>query len=373
MVMTSSIFRSPVVALLVSASLWARPCRGDADLIIAIKEQRNNWRSAIESLEYAGDIKGRVAETPEGIQRTSRRRFAAKAGMRFKESQHLNMGMEWEDDLDWSRLWARPNELVILSVINRTSEISREFTTVESNPKLREVFHDFYLRCIAWSPEMRPPHSTDPASSFESIAIDRGDDVVIQQTEQAVGPCRCIVVRATRGTSTTTEWLDIERSYTLVKRLITDSKTGIHSLTDNSDFREAARGVWLPWQVEHLVTRKSSAGDKKGSESDTLTKAKLVLSMLEINQDNADIFVPRLPAGVIKYSFDKGDIETTPGGLEMIDDIVRVSRKEIHQTATARAPQVGWPSQWMPHAACLFIGLMWGGAKGARTRSFIAE
>lgn len=301
-----------------------------------VRARFDRWRTSIQTLSLQGEMKGRTAATPSGHFRVSRQHYAAMHGFRFAESQHLSDGFAWEEDMGWARVYIRPDEMQVFWIINRICQKSKRHADVSLNPKLLDTYNGFYLQCTGWWPE-----EDNRADEEYRYLLANPIHLLLYQTEVEILPDTelvdgrdCIVMRFEDKETTNVMWLDPDRSCTLVQRHQSNWKKQAHTVIHNSDFREVAPGTWLPWKVSRITHRGESPTGIPNDESEILAEATLRINRMAINSaDESDFrFTPQ--QGTITVDIDSGKTDFSPGGLEMLEDILQVANKLVENGNT---------------------------------------
>jgi hypothetical protein len=121
-----------------------------------------------------------------------------------------------------------------------------------------------------------------------------------------------------------TLWLAPQHGMALVRREMTDMTGQIQVVYENGDFRELEKDLWLPGNVSRVVWRRS--GDQRAvGEPRIWSQTSRTLVQLRVNDLAPALFQCKLPPGTIVVDKDSKKWHQLPGGLEMLDGVVRAA------------------------------------------------
>lgn len=322
-----------VLAVLLAAICGPKdvtPCAPPPTLEV-IRLSHRDWRRRIESIVCDGEMVGRSDSTPDGVLRRSRLVLAASRRARYSEFQHLRDGLDWEDDVDWHCVYLRPNHLTVFWPVNCNAQISAKASDPFSNDKLESTFVNIYMRCSGWWPpgsESDSPWDVPRGPFYCAPCFALGSRSASVDGELAVVRGRlCAVVTSPRPDGKDTFWLDAQRDFVLVQRCSSFADELTQLSTYNDDFEEVAPGAWLPRRVRQTVASRERIGDSYHVKSDAVFSARHI----EINVPVEQRFRFTAPAGAIVHNWDTGKVDRSPGGKSVLDNLVRIAKKEVSQ------------------------------------------
>jgi hypothetical protein len=341
-----------VLSLLLSAgSAPAGPGEGQAEPTLEqIRATFAAARARVHSLSFVADNDGRSLHTPAGVVRRFRTTAAIAPYRRYVEVVHLVPGLDWEDDPEWERSFLTPGHLTVFWVNRRAALVSTKEANPGQNPKLRPVLYEYFLEGTGWWPpeeagEGRTDWAAPPAQAVH-VVLGR-TDLRLRKGLERVGGSRCAVVATPDGLDTL--WLDVDRGCALVRRHLTNPKERLHACYTNASFREVVPGVWLPWELRRVAHRGRSPGEVPDDELLVFLRATRHIRKLRVNDVPEETFHFQPPPGTAFNNEDRnGANYATPGGIDLLDNSVRIGRKILRLRA-AQSPAheeqggVVWP------------------------------
>lgn len=294
-----------------------------------VKQRHDHWRRHITSIICGGEMEGRTASTPPGVIRRSRFAVAASRRARFAEFQHLRDGFEWRDDVEWHRVYLRPGRLTVFWPVNCNAQISAKASDPFTNDKLEDVFLNVYMRCSGWWPPADEPYEPwdepkgrfpcAPCFTFSSPSAVVGDRIIASLGRP------CAVVTFQRANGTDTFWLDAERDFVQVRRSSSLDNGCTLLEIENADFKEVLPNTWLPCRVAQTLRWRPREHEPFRLKS----RALVTVDRISVNRPVESRFAFTAPAGAIVHNRDSGHVDRVPGGVGILDNLVRIAKKEI--------------------------------------------
>jgi len=272
---------------------------------------------------------------------------AAKGSKRFIEEIHRPPGADWEEDLDWTRVYLSHEMMQTLWVVNRYCKQSRE------QPKLsigRNRRCAYFLEFSGWFPPEDDTPEEDLPKWLLHLALRDPACLVRPELEEVRGH-RCVVVELP---GQDTAWLDVDRGYALVRRETRECP--LRFTYQNADFREVAPKLWLPWELSRTVYYGPGAEKNRDILDGTLT-----IVRMEVNNVADEVFHFTPEPGTRVYDVDRNEVKQLPGGLEVMDQVARAGRRIVAEDPASVRPAswLGWVHATLLLAAapawCLII------------------
>lgn len=265
----------------------------------------------IKSLEYRGQLRGRVSTTPDGVLRLHARHFKATKDFRYLELNHLELDTPGGVDKDHSTICHTPKKLLIYNHLNRTLEESDAYASMDSNRKLDYSSFDFYLVALGWFPE-------DTVPMKKSIQSNRWPGAMIDLAETKAWISRpvlngyqCQRVRYTAPDCVTDFWLAEELGFMPVRIEQTFPRNAsYHRVHFEFDSFQTLDGIHMPRNVKRSIY----AVD----EAEPVALADLVITDLAVNHLSDEDFTIPLEEGYLSSHFETQRLTSTPGGLDLL-------------------------------------------------------
>ena len=324
-----------------------------APSIEEIRREADASRRRLRSLYVEAITRSKIAGNPAGPPLETRHVLAAKGSLRFVELAHRTPLLDWSEDVGYTRSYFTGATFDAFYVLNRYYETLRLAPGEFSSTKVRA---EFYIECIGWWPpdDQTLPHGLDPLTLLH-LALADPSCRVRPETEEAGG-----VAGRDRL------WLDPSRGFAIVRREFTGPSVRLHY--ENSDFREAAPGIWLPWQVRRVVTSRTDSVAGGTAREVVLTDADRTVGLLRVNDVDDAIFTFRALPGTLIHDLDRKTVRQVPGGLDMLDEIVRAGRKLLPGDRVSGEAPAGPPPilAWALAASALLALVLMGNRRPSR-------
>lgn len=304
-----------------------------------------HWRESISSLSYEAEI---YQKRPKA--RVLRQSYIAKSGLRLSEMRHFQLGLGWRDDIAWNKTLIRNGKLWAQSVFYRLCEHSTAHSSVSTNPKLVDVFEDFYLNCIGWMPEGEVP--VTPMSIYASL-----EDhalVVCPEVTDEFGRRIIKVSRASVGFDEEISF-DIEYGFAVVRHIWHNTELNTSIETKNDRFEEVAAGMWLPHRCTRIVFFGGLETHPRYDE--IISEVEFEAKNISVNCFSESDFCMSLPEGTITYH-DRLPSDVLAGGHELMDSVVHVIEVQFSRHVSHSFGSGGY---FMSKLACGLVGFIFGG------------
>lgn len=309
-----------------------------APSIEAIRAGAAEACARIRSLSYTSETQGTTLNTARGDSQQLRNAAAIKPFARYSEVIHLLPGLDWRDDTQWERTYLVPGKMDVVWVTKRLAQTSRKESGPDRNPKLTSTFNDYYLECSGWWPPgedagVDGTWAGPPPQSL--VAILARPELLVDPSLEVVDGRPCAVVRTADGLNAL--WLDIERNYCLVRRHLSVPAERLHFAYENGAFREVAPGAWLPTELTRIVHR-GPDGPGVIPEDDLLIFARATrrVTELRVNEVTDNLFEPSYLPGTMIHDFDADTTTVIPGGVDLLDDSIRIARTILQRRTIPR-------------------------------------
>ncbi len=314
----------PIILTLLATALAMAPSvacgdQSPAPSIGTIRGEVDAGRQKLRSLYVESITRSNTDGKAAGAPLVTRHVLAADGPKRYTELAHWTPPLDWSEDIGYTQSYFTGETFDVLYVLNRYYETLRIAPGEFPSTKVRA---EFYIECTGWWPpdDTTLPPGLDP-STLLHLALADPSCRVLSETGEA-GGVRCVVVEIADRDRL---WLDPSRGFAIVRREFTGPSVRLHY--ENSDFREAVPGVWLPWRVRRVVTAKGNPGAGGDGREVILSDADRTIGLLQVNNVDDAIFTFHPEPGTLICDLDRKAVRQVPGGLDMLDDIVRAGRK----------------------------------------------
>ncbi|AGA28230.1 hypothetical protein [Singulisphaera acidiphila] len=303
------------------APAWA--IAGDAPKsapsIEEIRREVDAVRHRIRSLYVEATSRNKSAGSAAGQLLEIRHVLAAKGPLRYAEMAHRTPPLDWSEDIGYTRSYFTGKTFDAFYVLNRYYETLQVVPDEFSSTKIRA---EFYIECTGWWPpdDLTTPRGLDPSTLLHVALADPACRVRPELEETGGVPC-VVAEIADRDRL----WLDPVRGFAIVRREFIGPSVRIRY--ENSDFREAAPGTWLPWRILRVVTTRTNPAAGETARDVVLSESDRTVGLLRVNDVDDAIFTFRAAPGTLIHDLDHKKVHQVPGGLDMMDEIIRAGRK----------------------------------------------
>lgn len=248
------------------------------------------------------------------------REIAAKRPcLYYHHGAHGGDDVNWKDDPYQQKAWILADRLFNEHPLQRAYlHSSWDARSPLPGTLQTELWH---LITGCWPLEMRePPRLWNMVPMLHVVAVSADYSLVSKDLEQVDGHW-CHVLE---HPGIDKLWLDIQRGCCLVRREVTDPKTGeLYGRVELTEQSEAAPGVWLPRHTRHRVWTRQS--------KDTNPDVDYVIEVLELSANDIPDGQFTFTARPGSISYPAGDAnaaqQTEPGGVDHLDELVDWMRR----------------------------------------------
>lgn len=196
-----------------------------------------------------------------------------------------------------------------------------------------QVKWDFVVECLGWWPSddsASPPKWSSPFFLHEALADPSCR--IAPKEEQIDGAWCCVVERP----GVDRLWIDPAVGFLPRRREWMHGRPSEKAITyELSDYREASRGMWIPWRMIRTTFNPGAIPPDAGSVPAEKVEASLIKS--DVNRVPMEQFQFKPKPGVLMCDAATDKVQQVPGGLEFLDEVVEMARRR------AAILRVRWP------------------------------
>lgn len=278
--------------------------------------------SKIYALSYAGELVGRVENTPPGVTRKHQRVFKGANKFRLLTTlhDHTDSLLPTTD----KTILIRPNEFSVHHHFNNLLVQSARHSSLITNDKMGLTHFEFYMVAIGWIPEGRLPVRVKGSEEPLFYANDYALNCVKTDTQE-IGGVTSRYFKVDLEERELEYWV-VEHCKSFVPIRIVrlekaDRKKIVYEFSDYTDFPDQSNVGSLPKSVRRTIWRRDI--------SEPIGIAHLQLSDLDVNSVAESDFEITPPPGVLISKFDTGELTSNTGGIEIMDRSIEYCRKRI--------------------------------------------